>query len=187
LCKKANAQIGIRLNDKKIYATQCKPPKPCNICTNPSSYNSTYQIPSHSKLLNLILLPMERTPDTSHTLIQTLNRLRDSLERLSARIAKQQGFLQNLVGLHVAHADGFLFAADVFAFHDGVAAGSGGDCDFDLGVLAGESLELGFEEGAGRVSLEIVVGEREENKRTSFLCCYRPSRSSGSRCACIAG
>jgi hypothetical protein len=94
---------------------------------------------------------MERTPDTSHTLIQTLNRLRDSLERLSARIAKQQGFLQNLVGLHVAHADGFLFAADVFAFHDGVAAGSGGDCDFDLRVVAGESLELGLEERAGGI------------------------------------
>jgi hypothetical protein len=79
---------------------------------------------------------MERTPNTSHTLVQTLNRLRDPLERLSARVAKQQGFLQNLVGLHVAH---------------GVAAGSGGDCDFDLRVVAGESLELGFEEGAGRV------------------------------------
>jgi hypothetical protein len=94
---------------------------------------------------------MERTPNTSHTLVQTLNRLRDPLERLSARVAKQQGFLQDLVGLHVAHTDRFLFAADVFAFEDGVAAGSGGDCDFDLRVVAGKSLELGFEEGAGRV------------------------------------
>jgi hypothetical protein len=94
---------------------------------------------------------VERTPNTSHTLIQTLNRLRNPLQRLSARVAKQEGFLQNLVGLHVAHADGLLFATDVFAFHDRVAAGSGGDCDFDLRVVAGESLELGFEEGAGRI------------------------------------
>jgi hypothetical protein len=137
---------------QKNYASQCNPPKPCNICTSPSSYNPSYNPnPAQSKLLHLVLLPVERTPNTSHTLIQTLNRLRNPLQRLSAGVAKQQRFLQNLVGLHVAHANGFLFAADVFAFHDGVAAGSGGDCDFDLRVVAGESCELGLEERAGGI------------------------------------
>jgi hypothetical protein len=41
-----------------------------------------------------------------------------------------------------------------------VAAGSGGDCDFDLRVVAGEPLELGFEEGAGVVLLERVWERR---------------------------
>jgi hypothetical protein len=119
---------------------------------------------------------MERTPNTSHTLIQTLNRLRDPLQRLSARVAKQQGFLQNLVGLHVAHANGFLFAADVFAFEDGVAAGSGRDCDFDLGVVAGESLELGFEEGAGK---SFVRGCRrgEAGEEAYFIPLLLPAQS----------
>lgn len=91
---------------------------------------------------------MERIPNTSHTLIQTLNRLRNPLELLAARVTQQRGFLQDLVGLHVAHADGFFFAADVFSFEHGVAAGSGRDCDFDLGVVAGEGLEVGGQEGA---------------------------------------
>ena len=93
---------------------------------------------------------MERTPDTSHTLVQTLNLLGLPLELLAARIAQQQGLLQDLVGLHVSHADGFLFSTDVFAFEDGVAAGSGRDCDFDLRICAGEVFEVSFEEVAGR-------------------------------------
>lgn len=92
---------------------------------------------------------MERIPNTSHTLIQTLDRLADPLQLLAARAAQQQGFLQNLSRLHVAHADCLLLPADVFAFEHGVFAGSGRDGDFDLGVGAGELLEVRLEEGAG--------------------------------------
>lgn len=130
---------------------------------------------------------MERTPDTSHTLVQTLDLLGLPLELLAARVAQQQGLLQNLIGLHVAHADGLLLSADVFALQDGVVAGSGRDCDFDLRVGAGELFEVGLEEVAGRELLEDPVDQRRKIQRTSCPCCYRPSRSSGSRCACIGG
>jgi hypothetical protein len=95
-----------------------------------------------------VFLPVERRPDTSHTFIQTLDRLRNLLQLLTARAAQQQRFFQNLVGCHVAHADGLFFAADVFALEHRVAAWSGRDCDFDLGVGTGEVFELGFEKFA---------------------------------------
>lgn len=93
---------------------------------------------------------MERIPDTSHTLVQTLHRLGDSLQRLAARAAQKEQLVEDLVGLHVAHANGLFFAADVTAAEDGVFAGSRGDCDFDLRVGFCEALEVGFEEVAGR-------------------------------------
>jgi hypothetical protein len=131
-----------------IYATQCKTPNSPMISVHlPSSYISRSSERS-TFLLHLVLLSVERTPDTSHTLVQTLNLLRLPLELLAACIAQQQGLLQNLVGLHVAHADRLLFSADVFALEDGVAAGSGRDRDFDLRVGAGEVFEVGFEEVA---------------------------------------
>ena len=105
---------------------------------------------------------MERTPDTSDTLVQTLDLLGLPLELLAARIAQQQGLLQNLVGLHVAHADGFLLSADVFALQDGVVDGSGRDCDFDLGVGAGEFFEVGLEEVAGR---ELLADVRDKKRK----------------------
>ena len=70
---------------------------------------------------------MERTPDTSHTLVQTLHLLGLPLELLAAGVTQQHRLLHNLVGLHVAHADGLFLSANVFALHDGVAAGSGRD------------------------------------------------------------
>ena len=104
---------------------------------------------------------MERTPNTSHTLVQTLDLLGLPLELLAARVAQQRCLLQNLVGLHVAHADGLFLSADVFALHDGVAAGSGRDCDFDLRVGAGEFFEVGLEELAVKI-LSDTFGERVE-------------------------
>ena len=100
---------------------------------------------------------MERTPNTSHTLVQTLDLLGLPLELLAAGVAQKSCFFQNLVGLHVAHADGLFLSADVFALHDGVAAGSGRDCDFDLGVGAGEVFEVGLEEVAGECLLEDMI------------------------------
>lgn len=123
-------------------------PNPHDICTSPSSYN--FRSSEKSCLLHLVLLSVERTPDTSHTLVQTLDLLGLPLQLLAAGVAQQRCLLQNLVGFHVAHADGLFLSADVFALHDGVAAGSGRDCDFDLGVGAGELFEVGLEEVAGR-------------------------------------
>lgn len=100
-------------------------PNPHDICTSPSSYNC--QSSEGSTFLNLVLLSVERTPNTSHTLVQTLHLLGLPLELLAARVAQQHCLLHNLVGLHVAHTDGLLLSADVFALHDGVAAGSGRD------------------------------------------------------------
>lgn len=91
---------------------------------------------------------MERIPNTPNTLIQTLHRPGDLCEFLAARAAQQQGFVEDFRRLEVAHADGFFFAVDVFAFQDGVLARARGDGDFDLGVGGCEGLEVGFEEGA---------------------------------------
>lgn len=92
---------------------------------------------------------MERIPDTSHTLVQTLHGLGNSLQCLAARVAQKEHLVEDLVRLHVAHADGLLFAADVTAAEDRVSAGSRGDCDFDLRVGFREALEVGLEEVAG--------------------------------------
>ena len=96
-------------------------------------------------ILHLVLLAVERIPDTSHTLVQTLHGLGDSLERLAARAAQEQHFVKNLVRLHIAHANGLFFAADVTAAEDRMFAGSRGDCDFDLRVGFCEALEVGLE------------------------------------------
>jgi hypothetical protein len=101
--------------------------------------------------LHLVLFAVERIPDTSHTLVQTLHGLGDSLQRLAARAAQEEHFIEDLVGLHIAHANGLFFAADVAAAEDGVSAGSRGDCDFDLRVGFCEALEVGLEEVAGGV------------------------------------
>ena len=113
-------------------------------------------------LLHLVLLAVERIPDTSHTLVQTLHGLGDSLQRLAARAAQKEDFVEDLVGLHVAHADGLFLSADVFALHDGVTAGSGRDCDFDLGIGAGELFEVGLEEVAGRELLEDMIDKKRK-------------------------
>ena len=115
-----------------------------------------------AQFLHLVLLTVERTPDTSHTLVQTLDLLGLPLELLAAGVAQQRCLFQNLVGLHVAHADGLFLSADVFALHDGVAAGSGGDGDFDLGVGAGELFEVGLEEVAGRELLEDMIDKKRK-------------------------
>lgn len=58
---------------------------------------------------------MEGIPNTSHTLVQTLNGLRDPLQLLAARIAQQRRLLEDLIRLHVAYTDGLLLAVDVAA------------------------------------------------------------------------
>lgn len=131
-------------------------PRPHDICTSLPSYKFSDSPKQYNifRSSHLVLVSVERIPDTSHTLVQTLDRLGDPLELLAARAAQQGRFFQNLVRLHVAHADGFLLAADIFSFEDGVSAWSGRDCHFDLRVGAGEFFEVGFEELAGRILLD---------------------------------
>jgi hypothetical protein len=100
-------------------------------------------------ILHLVFLAVERIPDTSHTLVQTLHGLGDPLQRLAARAAQKEHLVEDLVRLHVAHTDSLFFTADITAAEDGVSAGSRGDCDFDLRVGFCEALEVGLEEVAG--------------------------------------
>ena len=74
---------------------------------------------------------MIRTPDASHTLIDTLHRLRDPLILLPARISQQLRLLQNLVLLQIPHADRLLAPIDVVSDYDGVFAWSRRDYHLD--------------------------------------------------------
>jgi hypothetical protein len=70
-----------------------------------------------------------------------------------------------------------------------MAAGSGRDGNFDLGVCGGKGGELFADEDAGCL---LVVFEGwdwrgEGRERTSCPWSCRPSRSSGSRASCIGG
>lgn len=92
---------------------------------------------------------MERIPNTPDALVQTLDRLRHALELLAAGVAQQRRLLQDLVRLHVAHADGLFLAVDVTAAQHRVPARPRRHGHFDLRVGAREGCEVGFEEGAG--------------------------------------
>ena len=127
-------------------------------------------------ILHLVFLAVERIPDTSYALVQTLHRLGDSLQLLAARAAQKQHLVEDLVRLHVAHADGLFFAAYVFSAKDRVSTGSRGDCDFDLRVGFCEALEVGLEEVAGRAR---VSESRREMERDSayFIPLLLPAQS----------
>jgi hypothetical protein len=136
-------------------------PHDISVHARPSSYNFVWsrKIPTPT-ILHLVFLAVERIPDTSHTLVQTLHGLGDSLQCLAACAAQEKHFVEDLVGLHVAHTDSLFLAADVATAEDGVSAGSRGDCDFDLRVGFCEALEVGLEEVAGGL---FVSESREVN------------------------
>lgn len=85
---------------------------------------------------------MVRRPDTPDALVDTGNRLGGALGLLAAGLLEQSGFLGDLVGLQVAHADRLFFPVDVVASDDGVLAWSRRDVDFDLRVGLGEGAEV---------------------------------------------
>lgn len=74
---------------------------------------------------------MIRRPNTSHTLIDRLHRLRLPPQLLARRIPQQNRLLQDRVRLQIAHADGLLAAVDVGPLDDGVLVRSWGDGDLD--------------------------------------------------------
>ena len=85
---------------------------------------------------------MEWIPDSSDTLVHALHRSRDLLQLLSTRVSEQQGLFQDLIRLQISYANGLFAAINVLASYYRVATWSRRDGDFDLGVLAGEDLEV---------------------------------------------
>jgi hypothetical protein len=90
-----------------------------------------------------------RRPDASDGLVDTLHGLGDLAQPLAAGVAEQLGLLEDLVGLHVAHADGLLAAVDVLGDDDGVLGRPRRDGELDLRVAGGELGEEGLDEAAG--------------------------------------
>jgi hypothetical protein len=89
---------------------------------------------------------VERIPDTSDTLVDTLDGLCDLFQLVAAGVAQELGLLHDLLFLQAADADGLFTAVDVCALDDGVFARTRRDGDFDLGVCAGKGWEIVFEE-----------------------------------------
>jgi hypothetical protein len=89
---------------------------------------------------------VERIPDTSDTLIHTLDGLCDLFQLVAAGVAQEFGLLHDLLFLQAADADGLFTAVDICALDDGVFARARRDGDFDLGVCAGKGWEIVFEE-----------------------------------------
>jgi hypothetical protein len=89
---------------------------------------------------------VERIPDTSDTLIHTLDGLCDLFQLVAAGVAQEFGLLHDLLFLEAADADGLFTAVDICALDDGVFARARRDGDFDLGVCAGKGWEIVFEE-----------------------------------------
>jgi hypothetical protein len=89
---------------------------------------------------------MERIPDTSDTLVDTLDGLCNLSQLVAAGVAQQFGLLHDLLFLQAANADGLFAAVDICALDDGVFAWARRDGDFDLRVCAGKGWEVVFEE-----------------------------------------
>lgn len=100
---------------------------------------------------NMDTTTVVRTPDTSNTLVDTLNWLGNPLQLLSARIAQQLCLLQHLFLLQVSHADCLLAAVDVVADYYWVFSWSRGNGHFDLGIRGCELGEGVAEKGAVEV------------------------------------
>lgn len=109
---------------------------------------------THTQLRSLYLhaVAVVRRPDASDGLVDTLHRLRLPLELLAAGVAEQLDLLEDLVGLHIAHADGLLAAVDVLRDDDGVLGRPGGHGELDLGVGGGELGEERLDEAAAMKS-----------------------------------
>lgn len=95
---------------------------------------------------------MKRTPNTPHTVIQALDRLRHPLQLLPTRLLQQLRLIQNLQFVQIPHTDGFRASVHVVPDDDGVSAGARGDGDFDAWVGFGEEGEFVFDE----VAVEII-------------------------------
>ena len=91
---------------------------------------------------------MERIPDTSDTVVDTLDGLCDLFQFVTAGVAQEFSLFHNLLFLQTADANGLFTAVDICALDDGVFAWTRRDGDFDLGVCAGKGWEVVLEERA---------------------------------------
>lgn len=104
---------------------------------------------------------MVRRPNTTHTLIQTGNRLLGAFQLVSASILEDHCLLEDVFGLKVAHTDGLLIAVDVLSLNHGVLLVSWGNADLDLRVLFREFRKgLGQEGAVGMIPLAPIVKQK---------------------------
>jgi hypothetical protein len=89
---------------------------------------------------------VEGIPDTSDTLVDTLDGLCDLFQLVAAGVAQELSLLHDLLFLQTADANGLFTSVDICALDDGVFAWARRDGDFDLRVCAGEGWEVVFEE-----------------------------------------
>lgn len=92
---------------------------------------------------------MERIPNTSYTLVHTLDGLCDLSQLFAAGIAQELGLLHDLLFFQAAYANGLLAAVDICTLDDGVFARARRDSDFNLGIGAGKGWKVVLEESAG--------------------------------------
>jgi len=89
--------------------------------------------------LYLYPTPMERTPYTSHTLVDALHWLNNSLNFLSTGIPQQLCLLQYLARLQTPYTDCLFTTINIVTYYDWVLFRPWRDCDFDLRVCGSES------------------------------------------------
>lgn len=77
-------------------------------------------------------------PNTPDTLVGADDLALDLLHLFAAGISQIDGFLENLMGLHVSHADISLPAVNVICAHHGMLVGPWRDSKLNAGVLFGE-------------------------------------------------
>lgn len=86
------------------------------------------------------------TPHSSDTLVDTLHRLGDLLELLSASISQKFGLLYDLSWLQILDTNCLLAPIDVVTLDDWVFAWTWRNGNFDLRVLLCEFRKSGLEE-----------------------------------------
>ena len=111
----------------------------------PNTYTFDTFVHSH---LYFNASPMERTPYTSDTLIDTLHWLHDPLNFLSTGIPQQLCLLQYLARLQTPYTDCLFTTIDIVTYYDWVLFRPWRDCDFDLRVCGSEFREWAAKERA---------------------------------------
>lgn len=97
-----------------------------------------YSHPHDPEPLYLQPIPVVRGPYASDGLVDTLHGLGGPPVLLAAAVAEDLGFLEDLIGLHVAHADRLFAAVDVLCDNNGVLGRPRRNGELDLGVGGGE-------------------------------------------------
>lgn len=139
------------LPDGSMYGTRGRE-APAFVLYTPSPFrNFTHFSKSIRSCLSCLYshaISVVRTPDTSDTGVDTVDRFVDSLQLLSVGVAQKLSLLQDLDWLHIPNANGLFAAIDVVADNDGVFRRTGRYGELDLGVCGGELGKLRLDEAA---------------------------------------